>query len=378
MIILKGDRKVMTQIFGAPGRYIQGYGELKRIRQHLEWMGKSFTVIASKNRIKSLSSVILESFGEGFEITFVEFQGESSRKEISRIQAIANEKDAKCIIGLGGGKVIDTAKAVAAFSNLSCVIIPTIAATDASTGALSVIYNEDGSMESEVHYNKSPEAVIVDTEIIMKAPVRFLVAGMGDAISSYFGGRVAFNQYSDNEFGAKPTWLGYVICQQCYDILMKHGQAAKIACENNVMTDDLNKVIEVNVLLSGLGMESGGCAADHSFYYAFCALNTREEDMYHGEYVAFSVLAQLIMEGAPKEEIDKVYKFCLSVGLPVTLADIHMDNLTEEECDVIANVILEQDGPKHYPFEITREKVLGSMWTADAIGNLYKKGDCLI
>lgn len=367
----------MTQIYGSPGRYIQGFGELKRIRKHLEWIGKSFTVIASKNRIRSLSDMIREAFGEGFNVDFVEFGGESSRKEIARIQEIAKVENSKCIIGLGGGKVIDTAKAVAAFSDLPCVIIPTIASTDAPTGALSVIYNEDGSMESEIHYDKSPEAVIVDTEIIMKAPVKFLVAGMGDAISSYFGGRVAYANSSDNEFGAKSTELGNMICKQCYEIIIKYGHEAKIACENKVMTDALNKVIEANVLLSGLGMENGGCAADHSFYYAFCELATREEDMNHGEYVAFSVLAQLFMEGAPKEEIDEVYRFFLSVGLPVCLDDVHMDNLTDEECDVIANTILSQDGPKHYPFEITREKVLGSMWTADAIGKMYKKGDSL-
>lgn len=368
----------MTQIFGAPGRYIQGYGELRNIKKHLSHLGDSFLVIASKNRTRDLGEIVKESFGEGFKIIFAIFNGESSRKEIKRLMDIAAAEGCQAIIGLGGGKVIDTTKAVGAGLNLATVIIPTIAATDAATGALAVIYNEDGSLDEEIHFSKNPDVVLVDTEIIMKAPARFLVAGMGDALSTYLGARVAYQQYKDNEYGAKPTEASMALSKLSYDLLMKHGVAAKLACEQKVMTKDLNKIIEVNVLLSGLGMESSGGASDHSFYYAFCSLTHRSEYMYHGEYVAFSTLCMLVMQGASQEELDEVLRFCLNVGLPVCLADMQLDDLTEEEFKMVAQSVLSQAGPKNHPFEVTEMDVIGAIKTADAIGKLYKKGSRLI
>ena len=368
----------MTQIFGSPGRYIQGYGELKNVKEHIGWIGKSFLFIASKNRIASLSPMIKESFGEGYKLIFVQFNGESTRKEIARISEIAKEENCDCIVGLGGGKVIDTTKAVAGFNHIPVVIIPTIAATDAATGALAVIYNEDGSQECEAHFNESPVVVLVDTEIIMNAPARFLVAGMGDCLSTYFGARVVYDMCRKNDLGGGPTETSMALCRLSYDLLLKHGAAAKIACENKVMTPDLNKIIEANVLLSGLGMESGGGASDHAFYYGICAITTREETKYHGEYVSFSVLCMLNMEGAPKEEIDEVYKFCLSVGLPVCLEDLDLGDLNDEEMDMFVNGVLEQEGPRNHPFPITYETVLGAIKTADALGKLYKSGQYVL
>lgn len=367
----------MTQIFGSPGKYIQGFGELKNIKKHLEYLGSSFVVIASKSRINDLGKIINESFKPEGNIIFAEFGGESTKKEIKRIADIAVNSDCKAIIGMGGGKVIDTAKAVADYVKLPSVIIPTIAATDASTTCCSVIYNEDGSLYAEMNFNKNPEIVLVDTEVIMNAPVRFLVSGMGDALSTYFGARVACAGYKNNAFGGKSTELSYMIAKMAYDIVIKHGLAAKIACENKSMTMDLLKVIEANVLLSGLGCESNAGASDHSFYYGFCSLTHRKEYMYHGEYVAFSTLCLMVMEGAPREELDEMYKFCLSVGLPVTLSDMKLDDMTEDEFKAVAKAGLELESTHNHPFDVDESIFIGAIKSADAIGKMYKNGESL-
>ena len=364
----------MVQIFGSPGRYIQGYKELYNIKQHISYLGNSFLVIASKGRIDELGKIIKKSFGEEYDIIFSEFRGESSRKEVNRLACIAREKKCKAIIGMGGGKVIDTAKAVANAVDIPSVIVPTIAATDASTTACSVIYNEDGSLDEEIIFAKSPEVILVDTEIIMNAPVRFLVSGMGDALSTYFGARVAYNGYKDNALGGKSTELSFHIAKLAYDIIIEHGLAAKIACENKCMTMDLAKVIEANVLLSGLGCESNAGASDHSFYYGFCSLNNRKEYMYHGEYVAFSTLCLMVMEGAAKEELDEMYYFCINVGLPVCFEDMKMDNLTEKEFEQIAEAGLKLESTHNHPFKVDKDTFIGAMKTADAIGKMYKNG----
>lgn len=369
---------VMTKIFGSPCKYIQGYDELKNIREHLSYIGNIFLVIASKNRIQDLGKEIESSFGSDGKIIFAEFSGESSRREVSRIVALVKGNGCHAVIGMGGGKVIDTAKAVANDANLPCVIIPTIAATDASTTCCSVIYNEDGSLDAEENYDRNPEIVLVDTKIIMNAPVRFLVSGMGDAISTYYGARVAYQGYKDNAFGGKSTELAYMIAKLAYDIVVEYGESAKIACENKSMTMDLEKVIEANVLLSGLGCESNAGASDHSFYYGFCALTHREEYMYHGEYVAFSTLCLMVMEGASKKELDELFKFCIKVGLPVCLEDMKLDDMTEDEFHQVAEAGLSLEPTHNHPFVVDEVAFIGAIKTADRIGKMYKTGETLL
>lgn len=363
----------MAQIYGGPGKYIQGYGELKNVQQHIAFLGKKFLLLASKNRMKDRGQEMIDHMDSDFEIIKVEFNGESSWAEVERVAEIGRAEGIDAIIGMGGGKVIDTAKTASDKLKCAMVIIPTIAASDACVGSLAVIYNEDGSLDQEVHFNKNPEIVIVDTEVIMNAPVRFLVSGMGDALSTYFGAKVAYEQYQPNEYGGLPTEASMALSRLSYDLLLKHGLAAKVACEQKVMTKDLEKIIETNVLLSGLGMESSGAASDHTFYYAFCELTHRHEYMYHGEYVAFSTLCMLVMMGASKETIDEVERFCISVGLPVTLEDMRLHDLTDEEWKIVTNSVLAQDGPKRHPFKVTEADALAAIKTADAIGKLYKE-----
>ena len=63
---------------------------------------------------------------------------------------------------------------------------PTVASSDAPCSALSVIYTEDGSFEQYRIYRKNPDLVLVDTQVIAQSPPRLLVAGMGDALATWF------------------------------------------------------------------------------------------------------------------------------------------------------------------------------------------------
>lgn len=69
------------------------------------------------------------------------------------------------------------------------IIVPTIASTDAPCSALSVIYTDEGVFEKYLFLPSSPDMVMVDTDIVSKAPVRLLISGMGDALATYFEAR---------------------------------------------------------------------------------------------------------------------------------------------------------------------------------------------
>lgn len=367
----------MTQILGSCNRYVQGYGELRKLKKHVSWMGNSFLVIASKNRLKDLRSTIEKAL-DGLIVTFIQFDGQCSWDVINKFIKIAKDVDAHTIIGVGGGKVADTSKVVANKCNAHTVIIPTISASDASTSSVSLIYREDGTIEDVISFPQSPDMVLADTEILIHAPVRLFVAGMGDALSTYIGGRVCQEHYFDNHFHAKGTHTALAVAKLSYEMLMQYGLQAKKAAEQKVVTHAFNAITEVNILMSGMGFENNGSASDHSFFFGTLALTGREEYVYHGEGVAFSTCCQLVMQGASNKELDEVYSFCLNVGLPVTLGDMHLCDITEDEFDIMTKAVLTEEFIHNHPFEVTYEMVYGAYKTADSIGRMYKNGERLI
>lgn len=368
----------MTQIFGSCNRYVQGYGELEKMHHHVDWMGTRFFVVGSPRRLASLKETIQKAMMEAEDLVFEEFGGECSWAEVDRLIQMVKDSGSQAIIGVGGGKVADTVKVVAHQCGIRVVIVPTIAASDASTSAASLLYREDGTIEEVLNFPESPDLVLVDTRVILYSPVRLTVAGMGDALSTYIGGKVCYDHYYDNHFGAKGTHTALAIAKLSYDMLMQYGRQAKKAAEQQVITHAFNAVIEVNILMSGLGFENNGSSIDHSFFFGTLALPDREEQVYHGEGVAFSTCCQMVMNGASNEELDEVFQFCVDVGLPVTLEDMGLTDLTEEEYHIMAEAVLQEVFTQNSPSEVTFEMVLGAYKTADAIGKMYKSGGKLI
>ena len=146
---------------------------------------------------------------------------------------------------------------------------------------------------------------------------RQLVAGMGDALATFFEARACQRSNGDNSARAKTTLAATALAQLCYETLLADGLRAKIAVEKQVCTTAVENIIEANTYLSGIGFESGGLAAAHPIHDGLSAL-PETHAMYHGEKVAFGTLAQLVLENAPVEEIEEVVHFCQSVGLPNT------------------------------------------------------------
>jgi len=172
----------------------------------LQNLGKAPFILVSeagKGRIKEPIEKSAKEFNTS--IYFEIFQGECSRKEIDRLVSAYQASGCDVVVGIGGGKIHDTAKALAYYAEAPVVIVPTIAGTDAPCSALSVIYSEDGAFEEYLFLPKNPNMVLVDTEIVSRAPVRLLVSGMGDALATYFEARACMQSNSPNFIGGYYT-----------------------------------------------------------------------------------------------------------------------------------------------------------------------------
>jgi len=372
----------MRKAFICPTKYVQGEDELMNLGYFVRTFGKKALLIAHKDDVTRVKAK-LDATAAKYKIEFITapFLGECSRPQIASLKAAAKENRCSCTIGLGGGKAIDTAKCVAEGSNL--IIVPTIAATDAPTSHSAVIYTPEGAFEDYAYFKQSPSVVLIDTTVIANAPMRFLVSGMGDALSTYFEARANTKSYASVNAGlpcgamtkeaapAMGTKAAFALATLCYESLLEDGYKAKVSCQNKVVTPALENIIETNILLSGLGFESGGLAAAHAIHNGLTVLEETHK-YFHGEKVAFGTLCQLVLENSPTEEIQEVIEFCLSVGLPVCLADLGVKDIGDRLMTVAEKACAPGESIYSMPFPVSAKDVAAAVVTADKLGAYYK------
>ena len=357
---------ITTAIF--PSRYVQGSNAIKLLGEELSRLGRKALVIIDPVIFGQFQPLIEEFTAGKVEVYLQGFGGECCDGEIDKHISTATSYQVDLIVGVGGGKTIDTAKATAHHLKLPVAIVPTIASTDAPCSALSVIYTPEGLWERYLVLPRNPDLVLVDTSIIAQAPVRFLVSGMGDALATWFEAEDCQIKRAKNMTGRMGPITAFSLAHLCYETLLEYGVHAKTACEQNVVTPALERVVEANTLLSGLGFESGGLAAAHAIHNGFTVL-AETKKFWHGEKVAFGVLAMLILTDRPSAVIDRVFGFCESVGLPTTLADLGLEGVSRDRLFLAAQQACSA-GETIYnePCEITPESVLAALCTADAEG----------
>lgn len=376
----------MRKAFICPTKYVQGEDELLNLGYFVKTFGKKALLIAHKDDIARVQNK-LDKTAAQYKVEFIpaNFNGECSRQEVARLQEMAKANKCACTIGLGGGKAIDTAKCVAKGEAL--IICPTIAATDAPTSHSAVLYTPDGAFDDYAYFKQSPSVILIDTSVIAKAPVRFLVSGMGDALSTYFEARANVQSFCDVNAGlpcgadrkkgtllARGTNAAFALATLCYQTLLSDGYKAKLACESNVVTPALENIIETNILLSGLGFESGGLAAAHAIHDGLTVLEETHK-YFHGEKVAFGTICQLVLENASDEEINTVIGFCLEVGLPVCLEDIGVHDIGDRLMEVAEKACIPDESIHFMPFPVTVESVAAAILAADKLGR-DAKGCC--
>ena len=372
----------MRRAFICPSKYVQGENELLNLGYFVRQYGTSALLVATKSSVKRVREA-LDATAVKFGITFVEtdFQGECSRDEIARLGELARKHSCHCTVGLGGGKALDTARCVAAGQGL--IVVPTTAATDAPTSHSAVIYKPNGEMEDYAYFPRNPDVVLMDVSIIAASPVRYLVSGMGDALSTYFEARATRRSCPAVNAGlpcgartgdcppARGTLAAQALASTCYRTLLEDGYKAVLACQAKMATPALENVIEANSLLSGLGFESGGLAAAHAIHDGLTALEETHAYL-HGEKVAFGTLTQLVLENAPVDEIETVAALCHSVGLPITLAQLDIKGDIPTKMRLVAEAACAEGETIHnMPGGATPDQVYAALLVADQYGQRF-------
>ncbi len=357
--------------FGSCGLYVQRRGEIGRVGQHLAALGKTAAVIVDPFIDKTYGPQIDGSIAaSGVTAQKIVFGGECWEGEVNRILAALGDSRPATVAGIGGGKTLDTAKMVAQAVGARMVSFATVASTDAPTSGLAMRYFEDGRTDRPIFLPRNPDVVIVDPEVVVKAPVRFLIAGIGDALSTWYEARSNRDSRSKNYVagGHGMPIAGMAIARACHEVLMRDAMAAVAAARAGLVTPAVENIIEANTLLSGLGFENCGCSAAHGIHNGLSILPGCHSKL-HGEKVAFGTLCVLVLEDRPQSELDEVFAFCEALDLPTTLAAMGLADATPADLRRAAEAALNPGEATHATYaELTPDTILAAILAVDAMG----------
>jgi glycerol dehydrogenase len=358
-------------------RYVQGKNATRELGAQLVAAGipGPAYLVASARAAGSMAKMWQASFGAvGMDYVVGSFGGECSDDEIERGAAAARQAGAGVVIGVGGGKALDTSRAIAGILGVAAVNCPTLASSDAPCSALSVVYTPDGVFDRIIYYPRNPSLVLVDTAIVAAAPRRHLVSGMGDALATWFEARTVIEARTTNAVHGMSTLTAAALAELCCRTLLADGAAAAADVEVGAVTPALERIVEANTLLSGLGFESGGLAIAHAVHNGLTTAPATHAYM-HGEKVSFGLVVQLVVEGRPITEITEVVDFCQTVGLPTTLGELGLAAEDREALRLVAErTVAPGESAHNEPFEVTSEMILDGILAADRFGSDRRRG----
>ena len=222
--------------------------------------------------------------------------------------------DCDCVVGIGGGKIIDQAKYYAYTHHIDCIIVPTSCSTDAPCSDICVVDNQ----MIQCGFSKK---VIVDEEVVSMAPTRLLVSGIGDALSTYF---------EANHFNK--TCTIEALSYACLHTLLENGLQAVHDQKNGLISTSLSKCIEAIIYMSGIIVSNTGECLTHALTFAF---QKYVPHILHGELVAYFLLVQLCIEN--DQRIHELKEFYEKVGLPTHLNQIGLDEADDQDLEFILN-----------------------------------------
>ncbi|WP_163538554.1 iron-containing alcohol dehydrogenase family protein [Gracilibacillus sp. YIM 98692] len=266
---------------------------------------------------------------------FIQYKGQCTHEEVDRIVEEVQGLDIDVIVGIGGGKVVDLAKACGAKANLPVSLVPTLASNCAPWTPLSVFYDQSGNFLEYIIFPDSTYMVLLDPQVVLDSPLPYLRAGIGDTIAKWYEADVLTRSLSQ-----KPVSLDIALhaARLCRDILIDEGEKAIEAIETQHLNHSFNRVIETIIMAGGMvggyGDHYGRVSGAHSIHNGLTHIEETHQHL-HGNKVAYGIFVQLCLEDR-LDEIKELLPFYRKMQLPAQLKELGIDHVTEEIVTTIA------------------------------------------
>lgn len=378
LILCKGKVPSLFKSMSYPTNYIQEPGILKISGAQIKKIGKQPLIISGRKAWEKAGKLIDESFvQEGLNYDLEMFAGHCSEEEFNRLlESIKDEFDV--LIGVGGGQCMDMCKLIANHLAIPVVTIPTLASTCAASSALSIIYTPEHEFVRMVTFEECPIFTLVDTNIILDAPVRYLTSGIADTLVKWYEA----TPINEGKYKNARTRAGLKIAELIKEILFESSEGAISEIINKKSGQALQEVIDCNIFLGGLvgGIGSETChgSGAHAIHYGLTIIPEFRK-AYHGELVGYGLLCQLYLEGKVNEEFYQLMKLYKSIDLPLSLFDLGWKEVRNADLQRAAKIIFdEQDSIHLLPVPLTEEKIYESLIETHNLAESFKNDSLTI
>jgi glycerol-1-phosphate dehydrogenase [NAD(P)+] len=236
--------------------------------------------------------------------------------------------DADFLIGVGGGRVIDTAKIVSYNLDRPFISVPTAASHDGIASARASVAMEGGHSSLQAH---PPIAIVADTGIIAQAPHRLLAAGCADVISNYTA--ILDWELAHRVKGEQVSEYAAALSRMTAEILVKNAALIKPHQEESawIVTKAL---VSSGVAMSIAGSSRPASGGEHKFSHALDRLAPGKA--LHGESCGIGTIISMYLHGGDWKGIRASLR---SIGAPVTPKDVGIDDATAVEALLMAKDI---------------------------------------
>ncbi len=271
------------------------------------------------------------------------YKGQCSYEAAAKLGQKALDAGCDEIVGIGGGVIMDLAKAAAESAHVGCINIPTSIATCAAFTSMSVMYTPDGAKKNCWRFEHELDAVLVDMQTIAQCPIRYAAAGILDAMAKKIeiqNGKPIM-LLEDNKID---LFSAYHMASYTYDVLKHCGRQAIADIREKKSTKAVYDVTFINIAVTGvianITKSFSQSALGHMIYDGIRTFFTQEaKNALHGEIVAVGLFTQLYYNRLPQDK-EELKQYMADMDMPLSIRELGLEG-TDSQLKTLEDYLID-------------------------------------
>lgn len=277
----------------------------------------------------------LKHYHGSLDLPVYRYDGTASHEDMARLAAQMPE-GTDCVLGIGGGAALDTAKGTADVLKVEVVTVPTVLGTCAGYTPLSAVYHPDHTFKVVDYYERPVHLCLMDLDLLVESPKQYLLGGIGDTLAKWYEAR-GITEHVEGDLPVMAE-VGLQTAKVTQEVLLRDTAEAIASLENKTVSPAFKRVAEAIVAVAGtvggFAGEYGRMAGAHAIHNGM-SLVEETQAFEHGVKVAFGVLVQLVATDK-MADVDTLLPFYQANGFPHKLSDFNVTQSLDVKIQKVA------------------------------------------